>query len=198
VSFQGRHFTLDDVTQRPRPVQKPHPPIWVGGWTDRGLERAARWGDAWVTDPLQHLAVVRPQQAQYRARAEGHGKPPRTILMRDAWVAPTRREAVEEAERNMLGMFRYYWRNKAFVEEGDPALAGVTAESALAFDRMAEDRVLVGSPEDCVGQIRRWQEEIGPECVVLRLRQAHAGGPAHEKIMAALQIFGEDIIGRFR
>ncbi len=198
VTFSGRHFTLDGVSQHPRPVQRPHPPIWVGGWTDKGIERAARWGDAWVTDPLQHLAVVRPQQATYRAAAERHGKRPRTILMRDTWVAPTRAEAVEEAERNMLGMFRYYWRNKAFVTDGDPVLEDVTDESGLAFDRMTEDRVFLGSPEDCAGQIRRWQQEIEPDGVVLRLRQAHASGPPHEKIMAALRIFGEEIIGRFR
>ena len=98
----------------------------------------------------------------------------------------------------MLGMFRYYWMNTAFVDELDPALQGITAESDLTFDRMVEDRVLLGSAEDCVMQIRRWQDEIGAEGLVLRLRQAHAGGPPHEKIMAALKIFGEEIIGHFR
>jgi probable F420-dependent oxidoreductase len=198
VSYDGRHFTLDGVSLRPRPVQRPHPPIWVGGWTAQGLERAARLGDAWVADPIQHLAVVRPQAAAYRAAAERHGRRPRTILMRDAWVAPTRREAVEEAAPHLLGMFRYYWRNRAFVTEGDPVLEGVTDESQLAFERLAEDRVFLGSPEDCAEQIRRWQEAIAPDGVVLRLRQAHASGPPHAKIMTALKTFGEEIIGRFR
>ena len=196
-SFRGRHFTLQDVSQRPRPVQKPHPPIWVGGSSQKALERAARWGDAWVTDPLQHLAVLKPQQAAYRRLAEGQQRRPCTVLMRDAWVARTRQEAYEEAAGNMLHMFRYYWRNKAFVDELDPALQGVTAESDLTFDRMAEDRVLLGSAADCVAQIKRWQEETGAECLVLRLRQAHADGPPHEKIMSALRIFGEEIIGQF-
>ena len=197
-SFQGRHFTLQNVSQRPRPVQKPHPPIWVGGSVEKGIERAARAGGAWVTDPLQHLDVLRPQQAAYRAFAERYKKRPCTVLMRDVWVAETRQEAFEEAEANMLPMFRYYWRNKAFVEASDPVLRGIASEADIRFDRMVEDRVLVGSAEDCVGQIERWQEEIGLEYLVLRFRQAHATGPRHERIMSALRIFGEKIIGHFR
>jgi len=83
-------------------------------------------------------------------------------------------------------------------------VASVDRETRLALLRLVvlqraiEDRVLVGSAEDCVGQIERWQEEIGLEYLVLRFRQAHATGPRHERIMSALRIFGEKIIGHFR
>lgn len=197
VSFHGRHFSLDNVSQHPRPVQQPRPPIWVGGWGPKGFERAARLGDAWVTDPLQHLAVLRQHQAEYRAVAERYGGRPSTILMRDVWVAASHQEAVEDAERYMLPMLRYYWRNKAFVEE-DPVLRGVTADSDLTPERMFEDRVVLGSAKDCVAQIARWQEELAPDWLVLRFRQAHATGPSHQKIVAALQVFGADVIEHFR
>jgi probable F420-dependent oxidoreductase len=197
-SVHGKHFTLPKVRQCPRPVQTPHPPIWVGGWTEKGVERAARWGDAWLTDPLQHLVVLRKQQAAYRAFAHRYNKRPCTVLFRDAWIAETRQKALEESAGILLPMFRYYWRNKAFVEASDPALEGVASEADLTFDRMIEDRVLLGSPEDCITQIKRWQEEIGGAFLVLRFRQAHAGGQPHEKIMSALRLFGEKVIGHFR
>jgi len=197
-SVHGKHFTLPKVRQCPRPVQTPHPPIWVGGWTEKGVERAARWGDAWLTDPLQHLVVLRKQQAAYQAFAHRYNKRPCTVLFRDAWIAETRQKALEESAGILLPMFRYYWRNKAFVEASDPALEGVASEADLTFDRMIEDRVLLGSPEDCITQIKRWQEEIGGAFLVLRFRQAHATGPRHERIMSALRIFGEKIIGHFR
>jgi len=47
--FQGKHYQLRDVTFFPKPVQKPHPPIWIGGRSDQALRRAARVGDGWVS-----------------------------------------------------------------------------------------------------------------------------------------------------
>lgn len=46
VAKEGRHFNA--VGNEPRPVPNPPPPIWVGGGSDKALERAARWGDGWV------------------------------------------------------------------------------------------------------------------------------------------------------
>jgi probable F420-dependent oxidoreductase len=46
--FDGRFCQVADVTMLPRPVQAPHPPIWVGGHTGPALRRAARHGDAWL------------------------------------------------------------------------------------------------------------------------------------------------------
>jgi probable F420-dependent oxidoreductase len=45
--FEGRHVRFDDILFAPKPVQKPHPPIWVGGESPPALRRAARLGDAW-------------------------------------------------------------------------------------------------------------------------------------------------------
>jgi probable F420-dependent oxidoreductase len=49
-----KSWTQDSVTYggetidpRPHPVQKPHPPVWVGGWAPGAMRRAARFGDAW-------------------------------------------------------------------------------------------------------------------------------------------------------
>ncbi len=48
VSFQGRHFQLTDAGINPRPVQEPHPPVWVAGRRDAAMHRAARMGDGWL------------------------------------------------------------------------------------------------------------------------------------------------------
>ena len=47
ASYQGRFVSFDEVHTAPRPVQSPHPPIWVGGSSDAALRRAVRYGDAW-------------------------------------------------------------------------------------------------------------------------------------------------------
>jgi len=44
----GPRFPVHDVGQRPRPVQRPRPPIWIGGNTPAALRRAAAHGDGWL------------------------------------------------------------------------------------------------------------------------------------------------------
>jgi probable F420-dependent oxidoreductase len=61
VSYQGRHFQLDDVTVLPHPAQKPHPPIWVSGRREPAMLRAAKFGDGWMPyfyDPDRYRSSV--------------------------------------------------------------------------------------------------------------------------------------------
>ena len=46
-SFEGRYHSFSDLSFLPKPVQEPHPPIWVGGESRRALRRAAELGDGW-------------------------------------------------------------------------------------------------------------------------------------------------------
>jgi len=46
-SFDGRYYQVKDATLRPRPVQTPHPPIWIGASGERMLSIAARHADVW-------------------------------------------------------------------------------------------------------------------------------------------------------
>lgn len=48
ASFEGERHTFREVHLAPRPVQQPHPPIWVGGNTRRAVRRAVELGDGWV------------------------------------------------------------------------------------------------------------------------------------------------------
>ena len=47
----GKHFQLDDIPVHIRPLQRPHPPIWIGAGSPAGIRRAARLGDAWPITP---------------------------------------------------------------------------------------------------------------------------------------------------
>ena len=47
ASYEGKFTSFKDVDTAPRPVQSPHPPIWVGGPSDAALRRTVRFGDAW-------------------------------------------------------------------------------------------------------------------------------------------------------
>jgi F420-dependent oxidoreductase-like protein len=80
VSFHGQHYRLDEALYRPRPIQQPHPPIWVGG-TGRGrlLPIAGRLADVWHgwADTPEELAEM---NAIVDRAAELAGRDPSEIL----------------------------------------------------------------------------------------------------------------------
>jgi probable F420-dependent oxidoreductase len=51
LSYEGRHFSANGITAHPRPVSKPHPPIWIGGNTAAARERVTKYGDGWCPFP---------------------------------------------------------------------------------------------------------------------------------------------------
>jgi probable F420-dependent oxidoreductase len=64
--FSGRHVRFGDILFAPKPMQRPHPPIWIGGESPPALRRAARYGDAWypIGSNNRHLLDSLPR---YRA-----------------------------------------------------------------------------------------------------------------------------------
>jgi alkanesulfonate monooxygenase SsuD/methylene tetrahydromethanopterin reductase-like flavin-dependent oxidoreductase (luciferase family) len=73
-AFQGRFVEFADVVQRPRPVQRPHPPVVIGGESPSALRRAVLAGDGWYGWELDPDATAKAL-AELRAAAERHQRP---------------------------------------------------------------------------------------------------------------------------
>ncbi len=84
-SFHGKYVQFDDISFLPKPVQKPHPPIWIGGESGPAIRRAAELGNGW--HPLgvnPHTPLSEPEQLQQAmrrlaSRAERAGRDPAEI-----------------------------------------------------------------------------------------------------------------------
>jgi probable F420-dependent oxidoreductase len=83
--FAGKHVRFDNILLDPKPVQKPHPPIWVGGESGPALRRSARLGDAWypigtnLANPLDSLTRFKTQVARLRKMTEEAGRKPDAV-----------------------------------------------------------------------------------------------------------------------
>ena len=83
--FHGKYTNLEGLLIDPKPVQKPHPPIWVGGETGPSMRRAARVGDAWypIGTNTAHMLDTRPRLeagiARMRKLVETAGRDPSAI-----------------------------------------------------------------------------------------------------------------------
>ena len=53
TTFHGRFFSFDNMHVNPKPLQQPHPPLWIGGSSEASLRRAAHFGQVWQPTPTQ-------------------------------------------------------------------------------------------------------------------------------------------------
>jgi F420-dependent oxidoreductase-like protein len=79
ANFRGHHYQLDGATYRPRPVQKPHPPIWIGASGEQlMLPIVARQADAW--HGFGNRAALAAKSRLLDQLAEKAGRDPKTIM----------------------------------------------------------------------------------------------------------------------
>ena len=74
--FEGRHVRFSEITFLPKPVQKPHPPIWIGGESPPALRRTVRYGDVWFpigNNPHHRLDTVARFKAGVATTPSGGG-----------------------------------------------------------------------------------------------------------------------------
>lgn len=169
--------------------------VFIGAWSAPGVRRAARQADGWVTDPLRsgrwmaHLARI------YREECEKVGKKPRIVLLREAWLGRDDESARATYGPHVLGYSRVYFRRgNAYDPRFDPWLKDVSDESQLTLDHVLPDRVLCGATDTWLEQIAHWQETIGPEEIILRLR--HFEGPSLGETLECIERITQDILPR--
>ena len=84
-SFAGKYVNYENIAFKPLPVQKPHPPIWVGGESPPSIRRTARFGDAWYPigtnhkHPLDSLELLAAGMEKLRNMVVDAGRDPKAV-----------------------------------------------------------------------------------------------------------------------
>jgi F420-dependent oxidoreductase-like protein len=99
VDFRGRHYTLEDAPARPKPLQRPHPPLLAGGSGTRGTALpAARFADEYNT-PFASREEFARIRTQVERAVQSTGRALRYSLMTGCLIGETRADALERARR---------------------------------------------------------------------------------------------------
>jgi probable F420-dependent oxidoreductase len=83
ASYHGRYVNFDHIMSWPKPVQKPHPPIWIGGMGEKVIDRVLRYGDGWFPnsrDPDADRLGERIAELRRRGEEAGRGRIPVTAF----------------------------------------------------------------------------------------------------------------------
>jgi alkanesulfonate monooxygenase SsuD/methylene tetrahydromethanopterin reductase-like flavin-dependent oxidoreductase (luciferase family) len=155
VSFQGEHFSFDGVSVDPKPVAKPHPPIWMASnaigkreLVDRTLRRAAIHADGWQTS-LRDLEGLKWRIAELKQQVADAGKDPDTYpicIYHNININEDHRSALEESRK----FLELYYAPVKF------------------SDKDLEDWCALGSPDECIDHLVQLGE-LGATHICLRI-----------------------------
>ena len=192
VSMKGSHFELLEASCCPKPLQKPHPPIWIGANADVAIKRAARLGDCWYINPHNRISTIKEQMEVYKRALDEAGKPfPDELPMRrEVFVAKTREDALRLAGPYIKKKYDSYdkWGQGDQMPEGDGDLAA-------AFDELAGDRFIIGSPDDVTEQIVNLHREIGMNHLIMSIQWADM---PHSLTLDTMALLSETVFPQVR
>ena len=186
VDFDSPYCRLKGATMALRPVQRPHPPIWVAANNDRAVERAAELGDTWVINPHATLATIERQMELYRAALTRHGKafPAELPLMREICVADTREAALQLARPSLEKKY------EAYVAWGQHKALPGDDDLTQAFDELVRDRFIIGDPATCADEVQRCVSAVGANTMIFRVNWP---GMPQEGILRSMRLLAEQI-----
>ncbi len=191
VDMVGSHFELMGASCSIKPLQKPHPPIWIGANADVAIKRAARLGDCWYVNPHNSIATTERQLGVYKEALAEAGKPfPEEFPMRrEVFVAETRAEALRLCGPYLAAKYRSYrdWGQHHEMPDDDGL--------AEAFDELVGDRFLIGSPEEVAEQIVGLGRRLGVNHLVMSVQWP---GMPHALALETMRMLAEQVFPKVR
>ena len=189
LSFKGKFYQVEGRLE-PKPIQKPHPPVWVGGWGKLTLRRAATLADNWIPGPTAELVRLIEGKRQFLENRKAAGiTAPITEwpLTRDVIIADTDKEARELAERHIMVSYRKEYA-------GGWKHPFIDAAIATDLDTIKKDRFLIGGPDQVVQDLRPFVEQYGVTHLICRL---FFPGMPHRHIMRELTLLAKEVMPAF-
>ena len=133
----------------PKPVQKPHPPVWVAAFGPKALEQAGRLGLPYLASPVETLLALEKNFALHRKAFEraGGAEPRATPIMRTVFVSRDETQLAKVRE----GLA------KQSVQRSTSAISSIRQSAGVS----AEDWTIVGEPEEVQEKINMYRERLG-------------------------------------
>ncbi len=190
VTVEGEFNSLDlPTTIMPRPLQQPHPPLWMAVLSPPSIKWAVDQGYNVQTAPLRgDREVSRQQAAAFREAVDAGGSAKSELkiqMLRNVWVSKDRRELRRMADVLLENHRRFtnLFTTAGTVHDGLalPADADISAEEAA-------ERVIFGTPDEVIEQIRE-HEADGVDGIQCNM----SFGAGHDETLKAMELFQSEV-----
>jgi alkanesulfonate monooxygenase SsuD/methylene tetrahydromethanopterin reductase-like flavin-dependent oxidoreductase (luciferase family) len=199
-NFTGKAWNYVDITCRPRPLQKPHPPVYYGATSPDSPAMVARrgWNLALSRQPLANCARAIKSYREERAKHENLNGSGDAIMVRDVYVADTDEQAWKEAPPQITRFWQLatdnVWRGDSVTPNDLPKFTQRFAyfPGGLTLKRLDEwGTSLIGSPDTVIKKAREMIETARPDCLVGMFSY---GGLKHEQVIRSIELFATKVM----
>jgi alkanesulfonate monooxygenase SsuD/methylene tetrahydromethanopterin reductase-like flavin-dependent oxidoreductase (luciferase family) len=143
-SFEGRFFQFKNAEMFPKPIQKPHPPLWFAGTIEKALRRVAEYGDGWLPGGLTSEEYLRSVSFIKRIAKEEFSR-----NLEDLTVANQIYVSIDKSSE------RARENSRATLINNSRAYDVFVGKNTLD---LASDVSLIGSPNDIIEKIKKYRE----------------------------------------
>jgi len=165
VSYNGKHFQLKDATLEPKPFQKPHPCIWIGGNSEPIRKLVVEKGDGWIP-VLPTEKQLADGTAQIKQSMRNVGRDPHMLQV------------------------AYGGSGCAVIAESEASVKRLAKPLIESAGKPIEElSCLIGTPEQCIRKIERY-EKAGAQMIVVGFYDFPS--------MKGLELFAKSVIPHFR
>ncbi|MGE3537908.1 MAG: LLM class flavin-dependent oxidoreductase [Candidatus Tectimicrobiota bacterium] len=162
VTYEGQIFQLHDAVMGPKPVQKPHPPVWLGGGHPDALRRAAMIADGWMGAGGSSKAAFAHSVPLVRAALEEAGRDPMAFpISKRVFLSVHERPEVARAEVHR-------WFTEVYHNPELTATGGVYGTPAQVREQL-EELLASGANHLLLNPVTRYGEQVEALAEVVRL-----------------------------
>ncbi len=199
-SYSGKAWGYEEISCRPQPLQKPHPPIYYGATSPDSPAMVARrgWNLALSRQPLANCARAIKSYREERAKHENLTGTGDAIMVRDIYVADSDEQAWREAGPQLSRFWQLatdnFWRGDSVSLDDLPRFTERFAyfPGGLNVKRLDEwGTSLIGSTETVTKKARQMIETARPDCLV---GMFSFGGLKHEQVMRSIELFASEVM----
>jgi alkanesulfonate monooxygenase SsuD/methylene tetrahydromethanopterin reductase-like flavin-dependent oxidoreductase (luciferase family) len=205
VTYHGRFYQLDDVSLRLKPVQKPHPPLWLAAVSPETYSKAGRLGLRFLSapnwTPLDRIKVSFESYRSALQEAGWKGSHWEYPIMQQTYVGETETLAAEEPREECIWFYRY-WSYLVSVAPGESLpdayknyqRIGENARN-IPYNQLLDRGENFVAPRQVVERIELLREELG---LTYYIGWFNFGGLPHQKVMQSMRLFAEEVMPAFR
>ena len=203
-SYTGKYYRCENLYVRPKPVQKPHPPIRIGITSEVTFPLIGRLGYPIIINPSRVFALseLGPYIQQYRQawQEAGHAGAPQVGLRIPVYVAETAERAYAEPKASAMAAVRGLGDRVA----GSASRVGTTGDWSaqaehvrrMSYDDWLRDKVAYGPPEAVVDRLQQLREDLDLTQILYEINFGRQ--IPYELQLKNLRLINERVIPQFK
>jgi probable F420-dependent oxidoreductase len=184
ITAQGASFRLEAFRLFPRPLQRPSPPILMGGSSEKAIDRAARLSDGYLISTTETIGNVAKRVDAYHEALARQGKPAQRPWL-NRIVCAVGSAGEKRAAQQLYGKALLAFYN-AWGHENVTSLP----PDARTPERVSEEHFILGEPAECIEQIQAYAA-LGIDHIACLM---NFGNPDLALVERSMRLFGERVL----